>query len=253
MADKNRKPLPTPTPSVAETKDKPNPSEPFKFLGHHLVEDWPVLRKQAPVGSICLLVGGALISWLIIWQIVVPHKDAIIASKQQLIEARDYKLGELEKENVKFMAENKKLVEENAVYKEKLVTPDFKLSITDTSIFKVVTGKIGIGISSEIRNAGVPSIAANWECTVILGQSGESISGLRAVFPEGLRREPKLDVVTSEHKVEAAIKKGWLLFYVEAEMSEVTNKETEILLSVEDINGKEYITRRKLRDLFDPR
>jgi hypothetical protein len=75
----------------------PDPSEPFKWIWHHLKKDWPVLVKQAPLGSFCLFAAGAFLSWLVAMKGVLVHKDAVIEQKDSIIESRDNKITVLER------------------------------------------------------------------------------------------------------------------------------------------------------------
>ena len=56
--------------------------EPMKWASHRIREDWSKL-KAARRAIIPILIMAAVISWLAVWQIVVPHKDAIIANLKE--------------------------------------------------------------------------------------------------------------------------------------------------------------------------
>ena len=68
----------------------------FQLILYHLKKDWPVL-KQAPLGSCCVFVVGAAVSWFVIWQVVIPYKNAVIEQKNSIIQSRDNTITEKDK------------------------------------------------------------------------------------------------------------------------------------------------------------
>lgn len=79
-----RKPRQAP-PEAPVPKEEPTLAEPWKWLWHHIHTDFPTLRK-APLGALCLLIGGGLFGWLGIGYVVIQNKDAVIEPRQATID-----------------------------------------------------------------------------------------------------------------------------------------------------------------------
>jgi hypothetical protein len=76
-----QRPPPAPEPDFSDS--------PLKWVFFHIKEDWPVLIRNAPLGTLCVALAGIVGCWAVIWFGVITHKDAVIDAKVAIIERQD--------------------------------------------------------------------------------------------------------------------------------------------------------------------
>lgn len=138
--------------------------------------------------------------------------------------------------------------------------PDFRLSMLGANIFvpdQVTQPITGIALDVRIMNAGVPSIATDWNL-VVTEINGHTINAQLTRVPNRLTLNGKggkvairdtnsLDVLAYQQPIQTGKGvEGTLLFYVKVPKSDVL--QSTFHLSVKDVTGKEVSATQYVRD-----
>lgn len=187
--------------------------------------------KGAPLSFVSFLALGAIGTFLLYQNFIIPNKDAIIE-----------KLSKTPAE---------------------LAPPNFIISTPSIQTFDIDKNHLGVLVNVEIRNSGSESIAVDWHLTIqqlsnthsIIGPPELSIIGdgdpveieTDTPIPNGeslkvFKVSESLVGMTIKNKIEnGGFVRGKILFIVKDPVPQILDDKTIFTTSVEDIHGKVFM------------